>query len=115
MAATDQKNGPDPLTHRSVTVTDDPPRSRAERQTDPPTRRPLLRLSCVSASPPPVSESENRCDDDRNNIIEQQGPQATVPRKKPSIKRQREHKEKTEPKVGERTLSSMLSKGGAGP
>ena len=113
MAATDQKHGPDPLTHRSVTVTDDPsslvPSSkRTPTRTTPP----------APASAPlrhPVSESENRCDDDRSNIIERQGPQATVPRKKPSIKRQREQEEKTEPKVGERTLSSMLSKGGAGP
>ena len=91
MVATDQKHGPDPLTHQSVTVTDDPPHSPRQVAMDPDETTP--------ASAPlrhPVSESENRCDDDRNNIIEQQGPQATVPRKKPSIKRQREQEEKTE-------------------
>jgi hypothetical protein len=74
MAATDQKNGPDPLTHRSVTVTDDPPRSPRRAATDPdettPASAPLRLL---------YQNQKIGATNDRNNIIERQGPQATVP------------------------------------
>ena len=73
MAVTDQKHGPDLLTHQSVTVTDDPPCSPRQVASQP------RRDDTVSAPPRLLLSAENRCDNDRNNIIERQGPQATVP------------------------------------
>ena len=60
IAATDQKDGPDPLTHRSVTVTDDP-LALAERQIRP--RRDVPVPAPASAPPPPQWYEH----DERNN------------------------------------------------
>jgi len=77
MAATDQKQGPDPLTHRSVTVTDPPDLSPPSIQPRRGRPWPLARL-CA----PPASNSSA---DDGKSSIERLAQVTARPGRKPAL------------------------------